>query len=267
MTAASRTPIGRGIARLKKLVDERRVTFWLRKCAKIGDDCRLVGHPTIMSWPNVRITIGDRFRLSSLPEESHIMAGDGAEIAIGDDVWIGHGASISANRRVSIGHGTKIAPFVTIMDTDFHVAGDRSAAPTSTPILIGRDVRIGNGVTILRGATIGDGARVEPGAVVSGEIPPGATAGGVPARVRNANTNDGSDDVLNVVMRALGLAAPPTRDDGPRNLPGWDSLGSLKLLLALEDVFEITLEQDALLRVQSVADVASLVARARGTLE
>jgi acetyltransferase-like isoleucine patch superfamily enzyme/acyl carrier protein len=267
MTAASPTSLERGIARLKRLVEQKRVSFWLRSCEKIGEDCRLEGHPTIMSWPNVRITIGDRFRLSSLPEESHIVAGDGAEIIIGDDVWIGHGSSISANRRVSIGNGTKIAPFVTIMDTDFHVAGDRSAAPASTPIVIGRDVRIGNGVTILRGATIGDGARVEPGAVVSGEIPTGATAGGVPARVQNASTNDGSDDVLHVVMRALGLATPPTREDGPRNLPGWDSLGSLKLLLALEDVFEITLDQDALLRVQSVGDVASIVARAKGTLE
>jgi acetyltransferase-like isoleucine patch superfamily enzyme/acyl carrier protein len=251
------------VDRVKSFIERRLVSFSLRKCSSVGDDCRLDGLPTIMAWPNVRIAIGDRFHLSSSPETSHLVAGEGAEIRIGNDVWIGHGASISANQRVTIGDGTKLGPFVTIMDTDFHVAGDRAAAPGSSPIAIGRDVRIGSGATILRGATIGDGAVIEPGAVVSGQIPDGATAGGVPARVRTAKTMGDDDDVVDVVMRALGLVAPPMLDDGPRSLPGWDSLGSLKILLALEDVFGITIEQEALLRVHCVRDVASLVTSAR----
>jgi acetyltransferase-like isoleucine patch superfamily enzyme len=267
MTAPTLGFLAKHLHRVKSIAEQRRVSFWLRKCASVGDDCRLEGHPTIQSWPNARITIGDRLRFSSLPEESHMMAGEGAVIQIGDDVWIGHGASISANRNVTIGNGAKLAPFVTIMDTDFHVAGDRSAAPASTPIVIGNDVRIGSGVTILRGATIGEGACIEPGAVVSGDVPAGATAGGVPARVRSAKTNGETDDVIVVVARALGLAAAPAPDDGPRTLPGWDSLGSLKLLLALEDAFGITLQEDALLQVRSVRDVISLVERMRDRAE
>jgi acetyltransferase-like isoleucine patch superfamily enzyme/acyl carrier protein len=262
MTPRVRT-MGRSVSRLRTLLDRTRAAIWLRKCKSVGEGYQLEGRPTLMCWPNVSIRIGARFRLSSVPEPSHIVAGAGAEILIGDDVWIGHGASISANYRVSIGDGTKIGPFVTIMDTDFHVAGDRSAVPAATPIAIGRDVYIGNGTTILRGTSIGDAARLEPCSVVSGAVPPGSTFAGVPARDRRASSSDGTESVSDVLVRTFNLVGPPRGEDGPRDIPGWDSLGALKLLLALEDAFCITLEEDDLLRVCSVRDVAELVDRAR----
>jgi acetyltransferase-like isoleucine patch superfamily enzyme len=48
---------------------------------------------------------------------------------------------------------------------------------------IGHDVWIATGATILGGADVGDGAIVAAGAVVTGEVPPFAVVGGVPARV------------------------------------------------------------------------------------
>lgn len=50
-------------------------------------------------------------------------------------------------------------------------------------IRVGDDVWIGSGVTILSGVRIGQGAVIASGAVVSGDIPPYAIAGGVPAKV------------------------------------------------------------------------------------
>ena len=43
---------------------------------------------------------------------------------------------------------------------------------------------LGAGVTVLGGVTIGDGCIVGAGAVVTADLPPGAIAHGVPARVR-----------------------------------------------------------------------------------
>jgi acetyltransferase-like isoleucine patch superfamily enzyme len=240
-----------------------RHSLWLRKATSVGEGIRLDGKPTFQCWPKSRLVIGARFYLASMPEESHMVLGADAEVRIGDDVWIGHGASISANQLVSIGDGTRLGPFVTIMDTDFHVAGDRSAAPQATPIVIGRNVLVGTGATILRGTKIGDGARIEASAVVSGDVAAGTTVGGVPARVLGRRSSAHTADVTDVVMRVLGLAVPPGPDDGPRNLPGWDSLGALKLLLALEDEFEVTLREQELLRVETMNDVTVLVERAR----
>lgn len=60
-------------------------------------------------------------------------------------------------------------------------ADDRDAKP-----IIGRGVDIGAGAVILGAVTVGDGARIGANAVVIADVPPGATAVGVPARVVSA---------------------------------------------------------------------------------
>ena len=66
------------------------------------------------------------------------------------------------------------------MDSDLHgdVLGTEAA-----PITIGDDVFIGMDCRILKGVTIGDGAVVAAMSVVTHDVPPGAVAAGVPARV------------------------------------------------------------------------------------
>ena len=52
--------------------------------------------------------------------------------------------------------------------------------------IIGDDAFFGVGCRILGGITIGDGARIGANAVVIGDVPAGATAVGIPARVLGA---------------------------------------------------------------------------------
>ena len=246
-------------------IQRLRAARWMREC-EVGEGLRLDGKPTIAI--DGRCRIGARFHLASRPVQSHLVAGPLGIVEIGDDVSIAHGAAIAAYRQVTIGDGTSIGPYVVVMDTDFHVAGDRSAQHESTPIVIGKRVRIGSRVTILRGSIIHDDATVEAGSTVSGTIAAGTRVAGVPAREQLAPAAHGAesadvDGLPDVVMRVLGLAAPPPADHGPDQIAQWDSLGSLKLLLALEEAFEITLHEEEVVRVRNVSDLKALVERAQ----
>jgi serine O-acetyltransferase len=80
---------------------------------------------------------------------------------IGDDCIIRHGVTIG-NRRID-------HPF---------------DAPT-----LGRGVNVGAGAKILGAVQIGDGAQIGANAVVRTDVPAGATAVGIPARINKAQTN------------------------------------------------------------------------------
>jgi acetyltransferase-like isoleucine patch superfamily enzyme len=247
--------------RIRASFERRRTQHWLRGCERVGADPEIVGQPTIGSAG--RIIIGDRFHLDSLPAPSHIATGAEGIVEIGDDVRVAHGAGLSATVRISIGSGTRIGPFAFILDTDFHVIGDRTGKPDATPIVIGRDVRIGSHVTVLRGSVIGDGASVAPGAVVSGSIPAGARVAGVPARlVAERGEADVSQRVPEVVMASFGLSEVPSPEVQRLEIPQWDSLGALRLLLTLEEAFDVALNEDEVVRVGTVADLTTLVDRA-----
>ena len=59
---------------------------------------------------------------------------------------------------------------------------------------IGSDVLIGVGACILGDIAIGDGARIGANAVVLHDVPAGATAVGVPAKIRPASAKVAADD-------------------------------------------------------------------------
>jgi len=150
--------------------------------------------------------------MSSRPVPSHLVANLGARITLGDRVFISYGAAISSSIEVSIGDGTRLGPFGVIMDSDFHVAGDRNAVAEAKAVRIGRGVVLGSRVSVLRGSEIGDGARVQSGSVVSGAVPPGAVVGGVPARTIVV---DQEADVPLLIQRVLGLPSIPGPLEGP----------------------------------------------------
>jgi len=84
--------------------------------------------------------------------------------------------------RVSIGRDVAISENVTIRDSDNHRI-EGSASPTTAPSTIGDHVWIGINSTILKGVTIGNGAVIGANSLVTRDVPPGALAAGVPARV------------------------------------------------------------------------------------
>jgi acetyltransferase-like isoleucine patch superfamily enzyme len=108
--------------------------------------------------------------------------GPDAEVEIGDFCTI-VGAIIATNGRVSIGDHTFIAHEVVIADTPFARPPTGSPKPPSPAIEIGAGAWIGARAILLAAARIGRDAVVGAGAVVTGEVPSGATAVGNPLRI------------------------------------------------------------------------------------
>ena len=153
----------------------------LRKCNAVGAGARVYGRPFVRNLGVVRL--GADVILYSRPVLLHLLCGPGGSLVLGDRVVMGHGAGVTAFERVDVGDDTVIGPFAMIIDTDFHDLIDRRAPGATSPVRIGRDVRIGAWAIVLRGTDIGDGAVVAAGSVVRGHVPAGAHVGGVPAHV------------------------------------------------------------------------------------
>ncbi len=80
-------------------------------------------------------------------------------------------------------HGDSVIGDDTILRQGVTLGNRRLDAPRDAPRL-GRRVNVGAGAKILGGVTIGDGAIIGANAVVLCDVPAGALAVGVPARVR-----------------------------------------------------------------------------------
>jgi len=94
---------------------------------------------------------------------------------IGRRVFIDHGMGVVIGETAEIGDDSTLYHGVTLGGTSWN-KGKRH--PT-----LGRNVVIGAGAKILGPILVGDGAKVGSNAVVVRDVPPGATAVGIPARV------------------------------------------------------------------------------------
>ena len=94
---------------------------------------------------------------------------------IGTGVFIDHGCGIVIGETAEVGDGCTLYQGVTLGGTGKDT-GKRH--PT-----LGRNVTVGSGAKVLGPFRIGDNSKIAAGAVVLKEIPPNATAVGVPARV------------------------------------------------------------------------------------
>jgi acetyltransferase-like isoleucine patch superfamily enzyme/acyl carrier protein len=237
---------------------------WLRGvCTSLGEGASLTGSPKVIN--EGRLVIGARFRFASTPVRSHLVTYGQGALEIGDDVTISYGAAVYCEAGVRIGSGTRIGPYVSLSDSDFHQVGNRNARPEPRPVEIGRGVKIGARVTILPGARIGDGATVIAGSTVAGTVPAGAVVSGVPALVQRTQAGPASEDLRALVARTLGLASLPSLEDGPAQIPEWDSLGALRLLLAIEAELGVRLDEQAMAGAKRVADLVALAGLTAGS--
>jgi acetyltransferase-like isoleucine patch superfamily enzyme len=119
-----------------------------------------------------------------------------ALIEIGDEVVMSRGVHLVAFSGIRIGAGSMIGEYSSLRDANHRVSAEtdlRWAGHEGRPIEIGRQVWIGRGVTVLPGVRIGDGAVIGANAVVNQDIPAGAVAVGVPARVIRGNSAAAED--------------------------------------------------------------------------
>ena len=101
-----------------------------------------------------------------------------ASADIGKGFYVGHFGGIILHSDVKMGENCSIGPGVLI--------GTRGLGNTGVPV-IGNNVYIGSGAKILGGIKIGDNVKVGANAVVLSDIPDGATAAGIPAKIIKEN--------------------------------------------------------------------------------
>ena len=133
--------------------------------------CRVGAHTKIGTFVEVQknAVIGRRCKISS-----HSFVCEG--VTIEDDVFVGHGVMFINDRF----------PRATA-DGRVQTEADWSVVPTR----VCKGASIGSGAAILCGVTIGEAAMVGAGAVVTRDVPAGATVAGVPARLLARSSDAG----------------------------------------------------------------------------
>jgi acetyltransferase-like isoleucine patch superfamily enzyme len=186
------------IPRLRGLVMRAQSLVFARCHRRVGAaGARVFGWPIVSFAPGSRVSLGRDLRLISdsrfsEPGVNHPVVlrtvAPGAVLVIGDHVGMS-GCTVCAARSVIIGCRCLLGADVFIADTDFHAVDPaarlrRERAGAGAPARIGDNVFVGARAMILKGVTtIGDDAVIGAGSVVTSDIPAGAVAAGVPARV------------------------------------------------------------------------------------
>ena len=156
---------------------------------------------------------------------------------IGRRVFLDHGLGIVIGETTEIGDDCTIYQGVTLGGTSLYKGMKRH--PT-----LGKGVVISAGAKVLGGFTVGDGARVGSNAVVLKEIPPGATAVGIPARVLHPDLPQSADTKTKEYFSAYGVT--PNVDD--------------PVSMALKGLIDATIEQEA-----KIAALESMIAKLSNT--
>ena len=131
------------------------------------------------------VEIGDRAKIHG---DTHIEVGPGGAVHIGAGTSIHRGCQIESYQApIHIGRRVEIAPRCAFQSFDHGMAPERPIGEqpltTKGPIIIEDDAWLGHGVIVLSGVRIGKGAVIGAGSVVTRDVPAGAIAVGVPARV------------------------------------------------------------------------------------
>jgi len=134
--------------------------------------------------PRRRMTLGPRATIApnvSLRNGERIEVGEGTQIGERAYIWAG-----DSNGRITIGKHCRFGPEVFVTASDYGLMPDQRIAEqprNERDVVIGNDVWLGARVFVGAGVTIGDGSVVSAGSVVTRDLPAGAVAVGIPARI------------------------------------------------------------------------------------
>lgn len=134
--------------------------------------------------PRRLLTLGRDVRIAP-----NVSFANAERIALGDQVQIGARCSLWAGKSTSwikVGDRTTFGPEVFATAADYGLAADKRITDQEMierDIIIGADCWIGTRAILTAGITIGDGAVIGAGSVVTRDVPAGAIAVGVPAKV------------------------------------------------------------------------------------
>ncbi|QAU34845.1 serine O-acetyltransferase [Janthinobacterium sp. 17J80-10] len=117
---------------------------------------------------------------------------------IGRRVFIDHGFGVVIGETAEIGDDCTIYQGVTLGGTSLSKGAKRH--PT-----LERGVIVSAGAKVLGGFTVGEGAKIGSNAVVVKEVPAGATAVGIPARIIQKETNAVREETAARMFAAYGL--------------------------------------------------------------
>lgn len=168
-------PVRRGLGAIGRLLDPGVLLHGLRMLNYYG-----YAHVR----PRREMTCGTGVRIA--PNASFR---NGARITLGDGVQLGERASLWAGRKtaqITVGDRTTFGPDVFVTAADYGLAADRriiDQAMSEHDVVIGADCWIGTKAVITAGVTLGDGCVIGAGSVVTRNVPAGAIAAGVPAKV------------------------------------------------------------------------------------
>lgn len=138
-------------------------------------------------WPIFRnegqLLLGKRCRFRAYRTRQMLaVSNPHALLSFGDRCYIGDGVNICAAQKIVIGSHTRLAPNVSIYDTNFHPIQEGEAV-FQAGVTIGKNVWIGENAMVMPGVTIGDHTIIGANAVVTRDIPAKVIALGAPARV------------------------------------------------------------------------------------
>ena len=256
LSAASRTPAA--------LLASAYARLALRAVDRLGPRAQVAGAPYIENLG--RIEIGSEFRMRAGATRSHLVTGPSGVLRIGDGVVVGAGAAIAANASVVVGDHVHLGASVMILDSDYHATEDHGAPGDAAAIVIGAGARLEDRVIVLKGARIGARAHVVSGSVVSGTIHDDAFVSGVPARATKrlaATSADSHALVLSALEEVLGASPALALGAHPSTLRGWDSLATLRLLVAIESGAGVALPERDFVAARDLAAIVAIVDRAR----
>lgn len=163
-----------------QLMNKLKTRFYLKKATLVKKGAKVHQRPSIEN--RGYLAIGAEVELRSDIHICRLAVKEGARLVIGDHCLI-NGAMIAATLSVEIGNYCRLAPFVHIMDGDFHDLTDRNLPGDAASVVLHDHVWVGTRSILLKGVTIGEGAVISPGSIVTKDVEPYTLVGGVPAKV------------------------------------------------------------------------------------